>query len=59
MKQILGELQIATVRAQVSVSIFDDMEDYSVMAPRDFQARSVQTLLDQTERWAGALKTLR
>ncbi len=59
LKQILGELQIATVRAQVSVSIFDDMQDYTVMTPRDFQARNVQTLLDQTERWAGALKTLR
>ncbi|MGB3829887.1 MAG: NAD(P)H-dependent oxidoreductase [Ornithinimicrobium sp.] len=59
LKQTLGELQIATVRAQVSVSIFDDMKDYSVMAPRDFQAGSVQTMLDQTERWAGALKALR
>ncbi|MGB3764407.1 MAG: NAD(P)H-dependent oxidoreductase [Ornithinimicrobium sp.] len=59
LKTTLGELQIATVRAQVSVSIFDDMKDYSVMAPRDFQAGSLQTLMDQTERWAGALKPLR
>lgn len=59
LKQILGELQVATVRAQVSVSIFEDMQDYSVMTPRDFQARNITTMLDQTERWAGALKTLR
>ncbi len=59
LKQVLGELQIATVRAQVSVSIFDDMVDYSEMAPRDFQARNITTMLDQTERWAGALKSLR
>ncbi len=59
LKQILGELQVATVRAQVSVSIFEDMQDYSVMTPHDFQARNITTMLDQTERWAGALKTLR
>ncbi|MGB7449740.1 MAG: NAD(P)H-dependent oxidoreductase [Ornithinimicrobium sp.] len=59
LKSILGELQVATVRAQVSLSIFDDMRDFSVMTPRDFQAGNVQTMLQQTERWAGALKGLR
>ncbi len=59
LKQILGELQIATVRAQVSVSIFDDMENFTKMAPRDFQASSISTMLDQLERWAGALRPLR
>ncbi|HKJ11332.1 MAG TPA: NAD(P)H-dependent oxidoreductase [Ornithinimicrobium sp.] len=59
LKSVLGELQIATVRAQVSLSIFDDMQDFSQMDPRDFQARNVKTLLDQTERWARALRPLR
>ncbi len=59
LKQILGELQVATVRAQVSASIFDDMRDYSAMTPRDFQAANLQEMLRQTERWAGALKPLR
>ncbi|MCE0487054.1 NADPH-dependent FMN reductase [Ornithinimicrobium sediminis] len=59
LKLVLGELQVATVRAQVSVSIYDDMADFSRMTPRDFQARNLQTMLDQTERWAGALRTLR
>jgi NAD(P)H-dependent FMN reductase len=59
LKSILGELQVATVRAQVSVSIFDDMRDFSVMEPRDFQAGNVQTMLGQAERWAGALRGLR
>ncbi len=59
LKSVLGELQIATVRAQVSVSIFDDMQDYSAMTPRDFQAANLQEMLRQTERWAGALKPLR
>lgn len=59
LKQILGELQIATVRAQVSVSIFDDMENFTEMAPRSFQDKNIDTMLDQLERWAGALKPLR
>jgi NAD(P)H-dependent FMN reductase len=59
LKSVLGELQVATVRAQVSLSIFDDMRDFSQMAPRDFQAGNVRTMLGQTERWAGALKGLR
>lgn len=59
LKSVLGELQVATVRAQVSISIFDDMQDYSEMTPRDFQAANLQEMLRQTERWAGALKLLR
>ncbi|MGB5952013.1 MAG: NAD(P)H-dependent oxidoreductase [Ornithinimicrobium sp.] len=59
LKQVLSELQIATVRAQVSVSIFDDMEDFSTMTPRPFQDGNIETMLDQLERWAGAFKPLR
>lgn len=59
LKLVLGELQVATVRAQVSVSIYDDMADFRRMTPRDFQARNLQTMLEQTERWAGALRALR
>lgn len=59
LKSVLGELQIATVRAQVSLSIYDDMQDFAVMTPRDFQAANLATMLTQVNRWAGALQTLR
>lgn len=59
LKSVLGELQAATVRAQVSISIFDDMRDFLVMTPRDFQAANVDAMATQVVRWAGALKTLR
>ncbi|NYJ73056.1 NADPH-dependent FMN reductase [Allobranchiibius huperziae] len=59
LKQVLGELQIATVRAQVAISTYDDMEDYSKMAPRPYQAGNLNTMLTQLVRWGGALKTLR
>lgn len=59
LKSVLGELQIATVRAQVSISIFDDMRDFSVMTPREFQAANLGAMATQVVRWAGAFKTLR
>jgi NAD(P)H-dependent FMN reductase len=59
LKSVLGELQIATVRAQVSISIYDDMTDFTVMSPRDFQEGNVATMLDQLAAWSGAMRRLR
>lgn len=59
LKVTLGEVQIATVRAQCAISIFDDMRDFTEMAPRDFQAKNLQETFRQTERWARALSSLR
>lgn len=59
LKTTLGELQVATVRAQVSVSIFDDLRDFTRLDLRDFQDRNLAEMVRQTARWAGALKTLR
>lgn len=59
LKTTLSELQIATVRAQVSVSIFDDMRDFTKLDLRDFQEKNLAEMLRQTARWAGALRPLR
>lgn len=59
LKATLGEVQIATVRAQVSLSIYDDMVDFAEMAPRDYQAGNLDAMLTQLTRWARALKPLR
>ncbi len=59
LKLVLGEVQVATVRAQVSLSIYDDMDDFSRMAPRDYQTDNREAMFTQLERWAGALRTLR
>ncbi|MCW2781237.1 MAG: NADPH-dependent reductase [Marmoricola sp.] len=59
LKSVLGEMQVATVRAQVSISIYDDMTDFTTMTPRDYQAGNLAEMLRQTARWAGALRTLR
>ena len=51
--------QIADVRAQVMLSLFDDFENFSVFKPRPRHEASVGKLLDQLIEWAGAMKTLR
>lgn len=59
LKSVLGELQVVTVRPQVSISIYDDMVDFTDLDLRDFQAGNAATMLDHVERYAAALKTLR
>jgi NAD(P)H-dependent FMN reductase len=59
LRAISSELQIAHVRQQLSFSLFTDFEDFSRFAPGPQHTDSAQTLFDQIEAWAGALKPLR
>ena len=55
----MAELQVATVRAQVGLSLFTDFENYSVFKPAPQHEQSINAMLDQVIAWGGALKTLR
>ncbi|MFD1712935.1 NADPH-dependent FMN reductase [Amnibacterium flavum] len=59
LRGIASELQLAHVRQQVSFSLATDFENYSVFTPGPQHPASVQTMFDQLEMWAGALKTAR
>lgn len=59
LRLVMAELQVATVRAQVQLSLFHDFENFSIFTPAPYQEKSVDTMLDQVMAWAGALKTLR
>jgi NAD(P)H-dependent FMN reductase len=59
LRLVMGELQVADVRAQVGLSLFTDFENFSVFKPAPQQEQSVNTMLDQVIAWGGALKTLR
>jgi NAD(P)H-dependent FMN reductase len=59
LRLVLAEVQIATVRNQVLLSLFTDFEHFSVFKPGPHQETSVNAMLDQLIAWAGALKTLR
>jgi len=59
LRLIMGELQVADVRAQVMLSLFTDFENFSVFKPAERHEKSVNGMLDQVVAWAGALKPLR
>ena len=59
LRLVMGELQIADVRAQVGLSLYTDFENFSVFKPAPKQEKSVNAMLDQVIAWGGALKTLR
>jgi len=59
LKGILVELQIASVRTQVLLSLFDDFENFSKFKPRNIHDESLNTLFDEVYAWGKAFKTLR
>jgi NAD(P)H-dependent FMN reductase len=59
LRLIMGELQVADVRAQVMLSLFTDFENFSVFKPAPHHEKALATMLDQLVAWAGALRTLR
>src|SRR3989449_9806381 len=60
LRLIMGELQVvATVRAQVGLSMFTDFENFSVFKPAPNQEKYVHAMLDQVIASSGALRPLR
>ena len=59
LRLVLAEVQMATVRNQVLLSLFTDFENFSVFKPGPTKEQSVNEMLDQLIAWGGALKTLR
>jgi hypothetical protein len=56
---VLAEVQIATVRNQVLLSMSTDFENFSVFKPASIHEKSVNAMLDQVIAWGGALRALR
>jgi NAD(P)H-dependent FMN reductase len=59
LRLVMAELQVATVRAQVLLSLFTDFESFSHFKPATHQEKAVAAMLDQLIPWARALKALR
>lgn len=56
LRGIMAELQIADVRGQVALSLFEDFENFSTFKPRDVHLPALATMLDQLTGWGAALK---
>lgn len=59
LRLVMAELQVATVRAQVMLSLRDDFESYTAFKPRRHHEQDLESVLDQVVRWSGALRALR
>lgn len=59
LRLVLAELMVATVRAQVLLSLFTDFEDFTKFNPDPRHEQEVHTMLDQLVAWGRALQTVR
>jgi NAD(P)H-dependent FMN reductase len=59
LRLVAGELQLADVRAQVTLSLATDFENYTTFTPGEYQVPAVTMLLDQVVAWSAALAPLR
>lgn len=59
LRLVMGELQVADVRAQVMLSLFTDFENFQTFKPDPRHEASVTTMLDQVISWGNALKNVR
>ncbi|MFC8511767.1 NADPH-dependent FMN reductase [Streptomyces sp. NPDC057257] len=59
LRQIAGELKLADVRQQVTLTLATDFENYSVFKPGAHQLSQLNTLFDEVIAWSVALAGLR
>ncbi len=59
LRLVMGELQVADVRAQVMLSLFTDFENFTSFEPAPHHEKSLNVLLNQVIAWGSALKPLR
>jgi NAD(P)H-dependent FMN reductase len=59
LRLIMGELQIADVRAQVMLSLLTDFENYSTFKPASHHEQTARTMFDQLLAWSAAMRTVR
>jgi NAD(P)H-dependent FMN reductase len=59
LRLVCGELQMASVRQQVALSMRTEFENFSVFKPGDHSLATLDTMLDQVVAWSSALAPLR
>jgi NAD(P)H-dependent FMN reductase len=59
LRAVCTELQMAHIRQQLSFSLYHDFEDLSVFKPDVRHEDAADTLFDQLETWARAMRSIR
>ena len=59
LRLILAEVMVATVRAQVLLSLFTDFENFRTFKPAAQREKELHAMLDQVVTWGNALREMR
>lgn len=59
LRLVMAELQVATVRSQVALSLFTDFENFSKFSPGPQHTPALDAMLGQVVAWSDALAPLR
>jgi NAD(P)H-dependent FMN reductase len=59
LRLVMAEVQVATVRSQVALSLFTDFENFRDFRPAAHHAKPLDAMLDQLIAWGEALKIVR
>jgi NAD(P)H-dependent FMN reductase len=59
LRLVMGELQVADVRAQVTLYLHSDFENYTAFKPYPQHEGVLTTMLDQLVSWSTALRSTR
>src|SRR6185503_7315433 len=59
LRLVLAEVQMATIRNQVLLSLFTDFENFSIFKPGPTKEQSANGVFDQVVAWRSALRSLR
>jgi NAD(P)H-dependent FMN reductase len=59
LRLMMGELQIADVRTQVTLSFSHDWENWTTFIPQAYHEGHLETQLDQLVSWSKAMRTVR
>ena len=59
LRLVMGELKVATVRAQVLLSMFTDFENFTTFKPDEQHDKAVHAVADEVIAWGEALKQMR
>lgn len=59
LRLILAEVMVATVRAQVLLSLLTDFENFRTFKPGPHREKELHAMLDQVIAWGGALEGMR
>ena len=59
LRLVMAEIQIATVRAQVALSLFTDFENFTTFKPPGYHEKTLNTVFDQVISWGNAFRSMR